>query len=102
MKESIKQLKSSGISRCEICKNPNILITHHINGREIPNANHSSNLANICANCHNEIHYGRIIVEKWVMSTGGPILFWHKKGETSITGEDSTPNLLITQDSQDN
>lgn len=102
MKNSTKQLKASGCSCCEICKNPNILVTHHINGREIPNANHPSNLVNICANCHNDIHYGKIIVEKWVMSTGGPILFWHKKGEASITGEDSTPNLLFNPDSQGN
>lgn len=96
MSKHIKQLKASGVMPCEVCKQPNILVTHHINGREIQNAEHQSNKVNICANCHNEIHYGKIIVEKWVMTSGGPQLFWHKKGEASFTGEDSTPNLLVT------
>jgi len=94
-KKNRKVINRKGGSCCDICKEPHILVSHHINGRDIPNANHPSNLCNICSNHHAEIHYGNIIVEKWLMTSDGMRLFWHKKGEASFTGEDSTPNLLV-------
>jgi len=93
--KSRKEINKSGKAYCNICGNQDILVCHHINGRDIPNPNHPSNLTNICACCHNKIHYNIIIIEKWVMSTDGLKLLWHKKEEKGITGEDSTPPLLI-------
>lgn len=93
--KSRKEKNKSGKFNCDICGNKDILVCHHINGRDIQNANHPSNLSNICPNCHAKVHYGHIIIEKWVMSTNGLILLWHKKNETGITGEDSKPPLLI-------
>ena len=93
-RETRKIINRKGLYPCDICKKGNILHSHHINGREIPNANHPSNIANVCPNCHSNIHYGYIIVEKWVMTSNGHELFWHKKGEESITGENSTPKLV--------
>lgn len=95
MKNGHKKLKSSGKKRCEICNNQEILVTHHINGRKIPKPNHKSNLVDICSNCHMEVHYGKIIIEKWLMTSEGFKLYWHKEGEESFTGEDSSPNLLV-------
>lgn len=96
VKKHIQNAKASGKCKCEICGNSEILINHHIKGRDIPNANHKSNLCLICSNCHMGIHYGNIIIEKWVMTSCGNQLFWHKKGENSFTGEDSTPPILAS------
>jgi hypothetical protein len=86
-----KLLNRSGLRRCEICSVSGILVAHHILGREILNANHRSNLVNICPNCHCLIHEGKIIIEKWVVGTTGKFLAWHYVGEDGITGQDSHP-----------
>lgn len=96
MKKKIRQLSNrSGQELCSICKEPHILQEHHINGRNVPNYKRAWNITNICANCHDEIHFGKIVIEKWVMTTSGRELIWHKKGEESITGFESTPHMII-------
>ena len=86
-------LNNSGNGVCEICESYNFLVQHHISGRKINRANKSNNLANVCSNCHLKIHKGEIIIEKRVLSTNGYILLWHKKGDDSITGEDSVVHM---------
>jgi len=90
-----KKINKSGLEPCEICNTPNILVEHHIRGRDIPNPNHYSNRAYICSNCHTEIHHGKIIVESRVFTTEGYKLIWHHKGEESITGYDAKPFLIV-------
>ena len=92
--KSIKHKKQSGAIHCDICDNPEILEEHHIEGRKILKANHPSNLCYICPNCHTKIHYGKIIIEKWCNTTSGKKLFWHKKGERSITGYVSKSHII--------
>jgi hypothetical protein len=99
-KTTRKIVNRQGTTLCDICKKPNILHGHHIRGRDIPNANHQSNIANICPNCHMEVHYGIKIIEGWIMTSSGLQLFWHKKGEASFTGDDAMPNLLIPYKSE--
>lgn len=94
MKKSIKIGNSTGEKKCQICGNKDILEVHHIEGRDIPNANHSSNLVAICSSCHTKIHFGKIIVEGWFMTTGGKSLIWHKEGEASFTNSDGKPHLF--------
>ena len=89
-----KQINRSGKNPCQICGEPHILQTHHIDGRDIPNANHSSNLADLCPTCHNNVHWGEVIIERWVMTSSGMELIWHKKGEESLTGDNSSPHLI--------
>jgi hypothetical protein len=89
-----KKRNSAGDFPCAICGTPAHLHQHHIAGREIPNANHPSNIADICPNCHHAIHFGKLIIEGWVVTTDGPILMYHKKGEESFTGNDATPPLF--------
>ena len=89
-----KTMNKSGKKPCQICNEPNILQTHHIYGRKIPNYNHSSNLADVCGSCHDKIHWGHIIIEKWTMTTNGMELLWHKKDEESFSGEDSSPHII--------
>jgi len=86
-----RKLNNTGNYNCEICNEQTFLVQHHIQGRKIKNANHKSNLTNICSNCHLKVHKGDIIIEKRVMSSMGEILLWHYKKESSITGEDAKP-----------
>ena len=86
-----REKNRSGKEACEICGVADFLEEHHIRGRDGPDANHPSNLANICARCHTSIHMGVLIVEGRVMTTDGPQLVWHKKGEDSFTGDDAKP-----------
>jgi CRISPR/Cas system-associated protein Cas10 (large subunit of type III CRISPR-Cas system) len=89
-----RKLNSTGLEKCEICETQTILVQHHIRGRDIPNANHSSNLANICPNCHSMVHNGIIIIEDRLMTTDGKKLIWHHYKEPSLTGNDAKPWLF--------
>jgi predicted HNH restriction endonuclease len=90
MKRSIrKKLNASGNCKCEVCDKDNVLVEHHIRGRDIPNANTPSNLANVCSNCHRLIHTGNIIIENRLRTTNGFLLLWHYKKDPSFTGNDA-------------
>ena len=96
-KRTRKKMNFSNGAECPICKRKGvILIEHHINGRNIPNPNHPSNLAYICSSCHDNIHFHKIIIEGWVKTTDGLELFWHSVDESSVTGMDSKPPLYVT------
>lgn len=71
---------------CEICgyANKKALHLHHIIPRTDPKCtDFPSNLACVCANCHNLIHALEIVIEGRFQTTEQEhtILFWHKKGE---------------------
>lgn len=87
----IKERNRSGKQLCPICNRKEILVEHHIEGRNIPNANNPSNLAYICANDHQKIHEGLIIIEKWAMTTKGKELIWHNVGDANFTGVEAKP-----------
>jgi hypothetical protein len=91
LKKSRRILNAVGYNPCEICREDNILVQHHIQGRKIKMPNNPTNIANVCSNCHLEVHRGLIIIEKKVLTTLGYTLLWHYKGEESISGEDSSP-----------
>lgn len=93
-RKTTKAKNISGEAQCQICKNKTFLVTHHIRGRDVPNPNHFSNLANICDCCHRSIHMGKIIIEGWFMTTAGLELFWHEKTQESFTGEKITPHII--------
>ena len=80
-RKTIKQRNRSGKFPCDICKDIGYLEEHHIEGRDIPDYNHKSNLCNICPNCHYKIHLGVIVIEQWAMSSVGITLLWHNEGE---------------------
>ena len=90
----LKEKNRSGKAACELCGDEDFLEDHHIRGREIPEANHPSNIASICSRCHSKIHYGAIVVEGKIMTTDGVELIWHKKGEESLTGDDAKVHLI--------
>lgn len=89
-----KIINNTGNALCDVCHNPNLLVEHHIRGRNIPNPNHKSNLCYICSNCHFEIHKGKKIIEGWLTTTSGPELIWHFKNEESLTNDDAIVHLF--------
>ena len=89
-----KKINRSGKATCPICNNHEILSEHHLEGRDIPQPNHPSNIANLCSNCHRKIHEGIIIIEGWFNTTNGLELLWHSKKEESFTGKKTTPYII--------
>jgi len=89
-----RTLNRTGQILCEICKEPNILVQHHIHGRKVPNANSPANLANICASCHMNVHSGIIIIENKMLTSIGYQLIWHSHKDPSITGNDAKSWLI--------
>jgi len=92
-----KIINKSGKSKCPICETRQILVGHHINGREIPDAESLFNKAYICDNCHKKIHMGQIIIEGWFQTTLGKELFWHKLEEVNFTGTETKPYIIPGQ-----
>ena len=90
-----KIINRSGSAKCDVCKQERFLQRHHIRGRKIPNAEHPSNIANVCPTCHTEIHYGKIIIEGWFQSTNGMTMIWHYDGEKSNTDMDAKPHQFL-------
>ena len=90
-----RMINRSGKARCDICEKQSFLERHHISGRTIHNAEHLSNIANICPTCHTEVHYGKIIIEKWLQTTSGLELIWHLNDEESFTDMDSKPHQFL-------
>ena len=95
MQRNIKRkICKTGSKPCQICNTKEILVEHHIRGRNIPNFNSNSNLAYVCPNCHQKIHYGIIVLEGYFMTTSGVELFWHYYKDESFTGENIKPHLI--------
>ena len=84
-----RSINRTGTALCELCTEQTYLVQHHIEGRDIPNADSNTNLINICSNCHLLIHRGDIIIEKKCMTTAGYQLLWHYVAEESVTQMDS-------------
>jgi hypothetical protein len=93
-KETRKAMNRSGTQECPICHTQCLLIEHHINGRNIPNPNHASNLAYICDNDHRLIHEGKIIIEGYFQTTDGLKLLWHSADKESFSNRDSKPYII--------
>jgi hypothetical protein len=95
MKVKVRKLKNrSRKAPCDVCGTISILQNHHIRGRKIVNANYEFNLTSLCGRCHNEVHFGEIIIEDWIMTSNGKELMWHYKGKTSFTERDAKPHLF--------
>jgi hypothetical protein len=69
---------------CEVCKydNPAALHIHHIIPRSDPRcSNNLTNLAVLCAICHNLVHVGDITIIGVYTGTAGRSLMFYRKGE---------------------
>ena len=91
----------SGKQPCEICLVPEILVQHHLNGREVPRWNEPWNTCNICSNCHSRVHNNLIIIEGWFQTTNGRQLIWRTIEDLQITGQATTPYVLPREPESD-
>ena len=89
--KSRKKMNNSGTQPCSVCGDTEILIEHHIAGRDIEGAGDPSNLTCMCDNCHRKVHKGLIVLEGWATTTTGKQLFWHEAGEESFIGGEVIP-----------
>lgn len=95
-KRNVHKSMMSGENKCPIDEFYNgPLVRHHINGRNVQNADGDWNIVYVSPNTHRLIHEGEVILEGWFQSTSGRILLWHKKNEPSITGRDTHPHIII-------
>lgn len=74
---------------CEVCgeKNKEVLHLHHIIFRSDPNSNNKpNNLAVLCSNCHNLLHFNRIkIIGVWPSTKSqGRLLVYVKDGICNV------------------
>ena len=75
-KKAYRKFIRSGERPCDICKRITLLVTHHIKGREVWDANKEYNLAHICPNCHDKVHMNLITHLQWQMTSDGRILLF--------------------------
>ena len=95
--EDRRFINRTGTKVCDICQQPEILVQHHLNGREVRNWNQSWNICDICDNCHRKLHINstqRLVIEGWFGTTHGRQLVWRKYFDEPITGQESTPPLI--------
>lgn len=77
--------------KCEICgaNNKAYLHAHHIiPRRDYRSTDNWDNIAICCANCHNLVHSGDIIIIGVYYTTNGRQLMFHKKGEEPMLPEE--------------
>jgi len=98
-KRAVRKSYRSGTRPCAICQRILLLVEHHINGRDIPNAEAEWNKVRICASCHDCIHAvpPRIIIEGWFRTTSGRKLFWHERGESPKLADGGSVPLYGTR-----
>lgn len=78
----------SGTQCCDVCGKKRRLVVHHLSGHT---GNQRFNLANVCPDCHQDIHDGIIVIEGWAASTLGLKLFWHRRDESTTLGRVEVP-----------
>lgn len=85
------------VEYCEVCgfDDKRAIHAHHIIPKTDPNCtDHTSNLAFVCANCHNLIHSNEIIIEGRYLTTNGNKLFWHRQNESFTI----IPGVILNKD----
>lgn len=96
-----------GTNCCEVCgtADGSVLDFHHIIPQKDSRCtNHPSNLALLCASDHRRVHAGEIIIEGAFMTSMGPRLIIHHKGEPYkvrpgvIFGPDGRVDIVEVED----
>jgi hypothetical protein len=82
---------------CEVCKTNTFLNEHHIHSTSLGGNDKPYNIARLCPTCHNEVHFGALILEGRFVSSRGNIIVWRRQGEKSITGLFDPPVWLYNQ-----
>ena len=89
-----RQSNRSGCLLCPICSHLEILVEHHIAGRNIKDFDGEWNKANICSNCHRKVHEGLIVIEGWFQTTDGRQLIFRHVDESPIINEGVSPYII--------
>lgn len=90
-----RNLNRTGEQLCDICHSREFLVEHHIHGRDVPDPHASSNICNICSNCHYKVHKDVIRLEGWFITTKGRELLWFNPAEAaSLTGEEASVHIF--------
>ena len=92
-KKNLKAFARSAQRSCDVCKHYFPLVRHHLNGREIPKYDEPFNVAEVCPNCHQDIHSGEVVVEGWMQTSVGRELIWRNKNSDPVTDRSCTPYL---------
>ena len=98
-KQTKRKAARSGSRPCDLCNKQRRLVLHHINGRDIPNAEALWNKCWICPDDHDSVHTddkNGIVIEGWVQTTNGKVLAYHKRGEPEQYLTSSNPPLYTT------
>lgn len=76
------------MNMCEVCNEHIGSHVHHIQSKCFSGKNDKSNKVSLCPLCHERVHSktNTLILEGKFLTTTGYKLFFHKKGEESITG----------------
>ena len=90
-KKNYRKFKRSGTEKCPISGYLGPLVEHHINGREVRDADKPWNIAWISPDSHDLIHAGKIVIEGWVSTTDGRQLLWHYAGEDHLLSDARPP-----------
>jgi len=90
-RKNIRKMMRSGTQKCPISDYVGPLVEHHINGREVRNAEGAWNKVWLSPNMHDLVHLGKIQIEGWFMTSSGRELLWHNSNDESITGTNSEP-----------
>ena len=96
-KRNKKKIMRSGSASCPVCNcEPRPLEEHHMRGRKVKKPNDPWNIVYLCSKCHEDVHLNppQLILECWRNTSDGRQLFFHKRGENSITGEICIPPLI--------
>ena len=80
--------------QCEICNLNVARDKHHIQSKSLGGSNAKSNIANLCPNCHREVHLGIKIIEGKFLSTEGFKVIWRTKQQMKIISEVNDPEIF--------
>jgi hypothetical protein len=58
---------------------------HHIRGRKVKDYNKPWNVVYLSPNSHTLVHEGKIIIERWIMTTEGKELIWRNAGDDMVS-----------------
>ncbi len=81
--------------KCESCGRNGTTETHHITSKTFGGTNQKSNLAELCPNCHSDVHFGKIIIEGKFRTTNGVQLIYHKINEKPILENIDFPKVFV-------
>jgi DNA mismatch repair protein MutS len=66
------------VDRCAVCSSQNQLEMHHIHHQADGGGDEASNLACLCAICHDDHHGGRLTITGWQDTSAGRRLVWSR------------------------